>query len=183
MHENYSGYGPSNWRRCNSIWWLLSLAEPIPRMIPAVTNLTMVSPRTLGQWCCNLHCHSIISIQNSFEHHAKLWFPDSKVHGANMGPTWGREDPGGPHVGPWTLLSGFTPKWWKHWFPWKSYNSNIDLISMKIMVDCGGYIDSNWMTTKKWHLNIFFLQINSLIPGRCTCNFIYIHSFQTQFSG
>ena len=32
------------------------------------------------------------------------WFnikiPDSKVHGANMGPIWGRQDPGGPHVGP-----------------------------------------------------------------------------------
>ena len=27
-------------------------------------------------------------------------FLDSKVHGANMGPIWGREDPGGPHVGP-----------------------------------------------------------------------------------
>ena len=26
--------------------------------------------------------------------------PDSKVHGANMGPIWDREDPGGPHVGP-----------------------------------------------------------------------------------
>ena len=26
--------------------------------------------------------------------------PDSKVHGANMGPIWGREDPGGPNVGP-----------------------------------------------------------------------------------
>ena len=25
---------------------------------------------------------------------------DSKVHGANMGPIWDREDPGGPHVGP-----------------------------------------------------------------------------------
>ena len=25
---------------------------------------------------------------------------DSKVHGANMGPIWGRQDPGGPHVGP-----------------------------------------------------------------------------------
>ena len=24
---------------------------------------------------------------------------DSKVHGANMGPTWGRQDPCGPHVG------------------------------------------------------------------------------------
>ena len=27
-------------------------------------------------------------------------FPDSKVHGANMGPIWGRQDPGGLHVGP-----------------------------------------------------------------------------------
>ena len=25
--------------------------------------------------------------------------PDSKVHGANMGPILGRQDPGGPHVG------------------------------------------------------------------------------------
>ena len=25
--------------------------------------------------------------------------PDSKVHGANMGPTWGWQNPGGPHVG------------------------------------------------------------------------------------
>ena len=26
--------------------------------------------------------------------------PDNKVHGANMGSIWGRQDPGGPHVGP-----------------------------------------------------------------------------------
>ena len=26
--------------------------------------------------------------------------PDSKVHGTNMGPIRGRQDPGGPHVGP-----------------------------------------------------------------------------------
>ena len=31
---------------------------------------------------------------------------DSKVHGANMGSTWGREELGGPHVGPRTFLSG-----------------------------------------------------------------------------
>ena len=35
--------------------------------------------------------------------------PNSKVHGANMGPIWGRQDPGSPHVGPmnfaiWGLL-------------------------------------------------------------------------------
>ena len=27
-------------------------------------------------------------------------FPDSKVHGANMGPIWGRQNPGEHHVGP-----------------------------------------------------------------------------------
>ena len=26
--------------------------------------------------------------------------PESRVHGANMGPIWDRQDPGGPHVGP-----------------------------------------------------------------------------------
>ena len=48
--------------------------------------------------------------------------PNGKVHGANMGPTWGRQDPGGPHVGPMNLafwdapltphgqLLGFTAK-------------------------------------------------------------------------
>ena len=27
-------------------------------------------------------------------------FPDNNVHGAKMGPIWGRQDPGGPHAGP-----------------------------------------------------------------------------------
>ena len=31
--------------------------------------------------------------------HFTYMCPDSKVHGADMGPTWGRQDPGGPHVG------------------------------------------------------------------------------------
>ena len=33
-----------------------------------------------------------------------MWYtdnnPDTKVHGANLGPIWGRQDPGGPHVVP-----------------------------------------------------------------------------------
>ena len=37
--------------------------------------------------------------------------PDSKVNGANMGPIWGRQDPGGSHVGPmnfaiWEVIYG-----------------------------------------------------------------------------
>ena len=30
---------------------------------------------------------------------------DNKVHGANMGPIWGWQDPGGPHVGPTNLCN------------------------------------------------------------------------------
>ena len=33
-----------------------------------------------------------------YRFHRKV--PDSNVHGANMGPICGRQDPGGPHVGP-----------------------------------------------------------------------------------
>ena len=36
--------------------------------------------------------------------------PDSKVHWANMGPIWGRQDPGGPHVGPMNFAI------WLYWF-------------------------------------------------------------------
>ena len=33
----------------------------------------------------------------------QISIPDSKVHGANMGPTWVMSAPGGPHVGPTNL--------------------------------------------------------------------------------
>ena len=40
--------------------------------------------------------------------------PDSKVHGANMEPIWGWQDPGGPHVGPMNLAiwEGFRQILW-----------------------------------------------------------------------
>ena len=38
--------------------------------------------------------------QSTLQHHDQHCIPGSEVHGANMGPTWGRQDPGGPHVGP-----------------------------------------------------------------------------------
>ena len=44
--------------------------------------------------------------------------PDSKVHRANMGPIWGRQDPGGPHIGPmnfsiWAAKSHFLNQCWE----------------------------------------------------------------------
>ena len=44
-------------------------------------------------WCllvCWVQCRTVIVVRHL----------DSKVHGANMGPTLGRQDPGGHHVGP-----------------------------------------------------------------------------------
>ena len=36
----------------------------------------------------------------SLQSFANVTIPDSKFRGANMGPIWGRQDPGGPRVGP-----------------------------------------------------------------------------------
>ena len=44
--------------------------------------------------CAIVHCW-IIQYGNGY--------PDNKFHGANLGPIWGRQDPGGPHVGPTNL--------------------------------------------------------------------------------
>ena len=54
--------------------------------------------------------------------------PDSKVHGANMGPIWGRQDPGGPHVGPmnfaiWdTKLAANYPSQWVNLNAYEHYH-------------------------------------------------------------
>ena len=70
---------------------------------------------------CNIWCRRFwwTGTSQNLKSHCDYWclylvtgkypwhnIPDSKVHGANMGPIWGRRDPGGPHVGPWILLSG-----------------------------------------------------------------------------
>ena len=39
--------------------------------------------------------------------------PDNKVHGANMGPIWGQQDPGGPHVGPMNFAIWEATAWLK----------------------------------------------------------------------
>ena len=55
----------------------------------------------LSPWEMRICLSSLVSI-----------IPDSKVHGANMGPIWGRQDPGGPHVGPMNFAI------WDHGWCW-----------------------------------------------------------------
>ena len=50
-------------------------------------------------WLCIYQqriCDGLNAVE-SWKDHA---YPDSKVYGANVGPIWGRQVPGGPHVGP-----------------------------------------------------------------------------------
>ena len=71
-------------------------------------------PQSRGQIKIKLSlidCNSIVSfhvVQDIFWAHCfggcmggmVIHHPDSKVPGANMGPIWGRQDPGGTNVGP-----------------------------------------------------------------------------------
>ena len=59
---------------------------------PGSTNLTVVP-----------HYRTIIGHPITIPRHLVRDSPDSKVHGANMGPTWVLSAPDGPHVGPMNL--------------------------------------------------------------------------------
>ena len=64
---------------------------------------TLLSPG-YPQSLQTLHCLWRIEVELYRVGCARLHRPDSKFYGANMGPTWGRQDPGGPHVGPMNLV-------------------------------------------------------------------------------
>ena len=52
----------------------------------------------LGPCCCFIRLPRCVL--NVCQWLVSTIIPDSKVHGANTGPIWGRQDPNGPHVGP-----------------------------------------------------------------------------------
>ena len=69
--------------------------------------------------------HRIIIFYNKiwiFIFIAKISYPDSKVHGANTGPTWALSAPDGPHVGPMNLAIRVH----MYIFPWSTYNEDGD---------------------------------------------------------
>ena len=79
-------------------------------------------------------------------------YPDSKVHGANMGPTWSWQDPCGPHVGPMNFDIWVYAYCLWYWL--------ILLISFRITLLVGqsyGYPSTNEVTlknTSKWFAGI-----------------------------
>ena len=75
--------------------------------LPHFVWLVLVLPNSMNLQC---HCpgdkesrHLVASWRLTVICHGAYRAPDSKVHGANMGPIWGRQDPGGSHVDPMSL--------------------------------------------------------------------------------
>ena len=83
-----------------------------PQMSPMLAPWTLLSGKVSALQLLYMGHIAINAIHNAywkeFNYSAvsalrlgrKFKYPDSKVHGVNMGPIWGRQDPGGPHVGP-----------------------------------------------------------------------------------
>ena len=92
------------------------LSEPM--MVSLPTHIYVTRPQWVKKLCFDCSGHDLFCL--AFSMNLRLGFkftlewdiflpqkmtvsqehPDSKIHRANMGPIWGRQDPGGPHVGP-----------------------------------------------------------------------------------
>ena len=77
----------------------------------------MASPSPLFRcWLCPKglitdHYESMFSTNVAWEPMILFLYPESKAHAANMGPIWGRQDPGGPHVGPMIIAIWVYTNW------------------------------------------------------------------------
>ena len=65
----------------------------------------------------------------------RWYFPDSKVHGANMGPTWVLSAPDGPHVGPLNLAIRVVYVTSCRWPP-QVGESHVDLVNCSEITTC-----------------------------------------------
>ena len=64
------------------------------------TDFTMVFQGAIWKYSCEGKVYGVFCefiVWSALPVHSN---PDSKVHGANMGPIWDRQGPGGPHVSP-----------------------------------------------------------------------------------
>ena len=52
-------------------------------------------------------------------------YPDNKVHGANMGPTWDLSAPDGPHVGPMNLAIRVADLRHNMYAPWRLIHDDV----------------------------------------------------------
>ena len=80
------------------------------------------------------------------------YYPDSKTHVANVGPTWGRQDPGGPHVGHMNLAI------WVNFLVWGQENSmSIDHTNLAYVVSLEGEFQLILTLTETFSISTFVI--------------------------
>ena len=152
-------------------WWLtfcniLTPSHYIGSMLPYY-NLFL--PKTNIQW------------------HLKI-YPDSKIHGANMGPTWVLSAPDGPHVGPMNLAirvaaeNGVCEMVANHvlrqWFPRLPLCDPVVVWSQG--TECVKWFEMDWMPGlhvkltacmihQKHHLPCYLHSKNKCLSQTCLC--------------
>ena len=104
----------------NDKWYPDQDAMMAMSQISSCPDMYSISKEICTRFCCALLCCGYAIVHNEFTWSIYPYFlgytipihgligpiqlqlkhnPDNKIHGANMGPIWGRQDPGGPHVG------------------------------------------------------------------------------------
>ena len=87
---NYSKCFIRSWRFKYNLTFVTCMYRYV--ILPTLIRLNYVT------YCAS--SHSRLRFHAQTIHHKMCALRDSTVHGANMGPIWGRQDPDGPHVGP-----------------------------------------------------------------------------------
>ena len=91
-------------------WWMLSLNQqssmPCKPKVHDVTNQSFHRDFSMFKFLKTFHVHLSYTSRIS-----PLHYPDSKVHLANVGPTWVLSAPDGTHVGPMNLAIRVYNNW------------------------------------------------------------------------
>ena len=98
-------------------------------------------------------------------------YPDNKVHGANMGPIWGRQDPGGPYFGPmnfaiWVVMCESAPRLTRS----KqniiiSYYVPIYVLRLSIKLCCIMLrLSKQWVNANTCELHLVFILLINTLP-------------------
>ena len=100
--------------------------------------------------------------------------PDSKVHGANMGPTWVLSAPDGPHAGPMNLaIRGAVPLqgcWFSSKFSQNTWHSSPLLgLEMRCFL-CGQIFIYIWPQSLQRCMQYHVILYHVITASDCICN-------------
>ena len=118
-------------------------------------------------WVFGLSLVLSINLGNFFSMEMGFYFmtvaregPDSKVHGANVGPSWGRQDPSGPHVG--HMNFAIWDVFWAYQYCARFLESSAMICSDRSI---HSYTNSSFLMVTSSNGNIFHVTGSSLYQG------------------